>query len=187
MTNIEEIRNIIDDHIRIGYSSEVSTGQLQVYQLNARNFWNLVIRDTNDAIIAQTGLTLYPQSGQIKGTIPAGDITFEYDQAGFTDAEIAAYYAKNDNSITRTALALVEMLIASAAKRFDYKAGIKDIKASQVFSQLRELRTQLQEATEAEAGSADLAGGIFVDRSHPADRTAVTTPSWSGDVTRIDG
>lgn len=187
MTNIEEIRNIIDDHIRIGYSSEVSTGQLQVYQLNTRNFWNLVIRDSQDAVVEQTGLTLYPQSGQIKGILPVGDVTFEYDQAGFTDAEIQTYLTKYENSVNRTALALVELLIASAAKRFDYKAGIKDIKASQVFAQLRELRTQLLEAVEVEQGGAELSGGIFVDRSHPADRAPTTTPSWSGDITRIDG
>lgn len=187
MTITEEIRNIIDDHVQVGISSETSVGGLQVFQLNARNFWNLVIKNSAGAVISQTGMTLYPQSGQVKGTIAAGTITFEYDHSGFSDDEIAEYYAKNGNSVNKTALNLVEILLASAAKRFDYKAGIKDIKASQVFDHLKDLRAQLQEAVEAEDGGANYSGGLFVDRLHPA-YTPATDPNanWSGDTSRSE-
>ncbi len=182
MTTIEEIRNIIDDHIQVGVTTELSNGGLQVYQLNTRNFWNLSVADDEGNDIDVSTLTQYPMSGQIKGTLPEGEITFTYDQAGFTDAEITTYYAACGNSIKKTALQLVEILLASAAKRFDYKSGQKDIKASQVFEHLKELRLQLQETIIADDGG--LQGGIFVDREHPAYAPAPEV-AWP-DVSRSD-
>ena len=182
---LKEIRDLIDDHKQIGFSSEISSGVLQVYQLNARNFWDLVVKDKNGTVIPNEELELFPASGQIKATITAGEVSFEYVHAGFTDAEIEYYYNKTSQSINKTALRLVELLLASAAKRFDYKAGIKDIKASQVFDHLKELRLQLIETIETETGGS-LQGGLFVDRVHPAyDTTSEKDPYWN-DVSRRD-
>jgi len=181
---LKEIRDTIDDHIQVGFSVEVSTGESQVFQLNARNFWDLVVKDKDENVIALNTLTLYPTSGQVKGTIPAGDVTFEYVHAGFTDAEITYYYGKCGNSTTRTSLRLVELLLASAAKRFDYKAGIKDIKASQVFDHLKELRATLLETIENEEVNG-FNSGIFVDRIHPAYEKTTRDPRWR-DVSRSD-
>lgn len=180
---LKEIRDLIDDHKQIGYNNEISTGELQVYQLSARNFWDLVVKDKDGTVLDNTTMQLFPQSGQIKATIIAGDVSFEYIHAGFTDEEIAYYYNKCSQNINKTALRLVELLLASAAKRFDYKAGIKDIKASQVFDHLKELRVQLMETIENESG-ANVQGGLFVDREHPAYAPTRTRDSYWRDVSR---
>lgn len=181
---LKEIRDMIDDHVSVGYTVDVSTGDLQVFQLNARNFWDLVVKDKDENIIPSNTLTLFAQSGQIKGTIPAGDVTFEYTHAGFTDAEITYYYDKSNNNMLKTALRLVEILLASAAKRFDYKAGIKDIKASQVFDHLKDLKASLQESIDNDDPSNQFNSGIFVDRLHPAYEDKRKHPHWRGDVSR---
>ena len=182
---LKEIRDLIDDHKQVGFNQEISTGERQVYQLNARNFWDLVVKDKDGNIIPAENMELFPTSGQIKAEIIAGDVSFEYVHAGFTDAEIEYYYGKCNNNLYRTALRLVEILLASAAKRFDYKAGIKDIKASQVFDHLKELRLQLIETVESESGTS-VQGGIFVDRIHPAYEPPREKSSYWRDVSRRD-
>lgn len=184
---LKEIRDLIDDHISIGYSVEVATGDPQVFQLNARNYWDLVVKDRDENVIPNESLTLYQTSGQVKGTLPAGDVFFEYVHAGFTDSEIEYYYGKAGSDVNKTALKLVELLLASAAKRFDYKAGIKDIKASQVFDHLKDLRESLKEAIENDDATGGFNSGIFVDRVHPAyERPKDPHGSWRKDVSRSD-
>lgn len=182
---MKEIRDLVDDHKQVGFNNEISSGERQVYQLSARNFWDLVVKDKDGTVLDPATMELFPTSGQLIATIIAGDVSFEYVHAGFTDAEIEYYYSKCNNNVNRTALRLVELLLASAAKRFDYKAGIKDIKASQVFDHLKELRLQLIETVENESGSS-IQGGLFVDRIHPAYEPARERSSYWRDVSRRD-
>lgn len=182
--DLKEIRDMIDDHISIGQTVDISSGELQVYQLNARNYWDLMIKDSNGNNVPLTSVTQYPQSGQIKGTLPQGHVSFEYSHAGFTDAEIQYYYEKSGKNSYKTALRLVEILLASAAKRFDYKAGIKDIKASQVFEHLKDLKASLETTIENEDPSNQYNSGIFVDRLHPAYTEKKLKNSWFGDISR---
>ena len=181
---LKEIRDMIDDHVSIGYTTDQASGELQVFQLNARNFWSLTVKDKDNNTVDLSTLTLYQAAGQVKGTIQEGSVTFEYEHAGFTDDEINYYYGKMNNNVLKTALRLVEILLASAAKRFDYKAGIKDIKASQVFEHLKDLKASLEETISNEDPDNQFNSGIFVDRIHPAFERKIEKPSWRGDVSR---
>ncbi len=180
MTDLQRVRNIIDDHVSIGLATEVSDGGVQLFQLNSRNIWNVVAKDKDGTVIDADAYVVYAQSGQIKGTFPEGDITFEYEHAAFSDSEITDYLEEL-TSVTAVAVACVRILLASASKRFDYKAGIKDIKASQVFDNLKELLASLQEQlTEEDTSSV----GLFVTRVHPAYEP--TIPRGRRDVSRVD-
>lgn len=180
MTNLEKVRNVIDDHVSIGLGSEMSVGGVQLFQLNSRNVWNLTVKDKDGNVVAAEGYTLFPQSGQIKGTFPEGELTFEYEHAAFTDDEITDYLTEL-GGVTATAVACVRILLASASKRFDYKAGIKDIKASQVFDNLKELLASLQDQLTDEDNSSV---GLFVTRIHPAYEPSL--PRYRRDVSRVD-
>jgi len=173
MTPLQQVRANIDDYPQIGFTTEESNGEMAVYQLNSRNYWDLTIKDSEGATIESTEYEEFPQSGQIKGELPEGTVTFEYTHSGFTDAEIEHYLSINENSVVKASLACVKILLASSAKRFDYKAGIKDIKASQVFDHLKELHDQLTKQAEAEDASGTQ-GGVFVTRTHPAYTTRKT-------------
>lgn len=180
MTDLQRVRNVIDDHVSIGMTTENSVGGLQIFQMNSRNLWNLIIKDKAGAVVAAENYTVYAQSGQIKGTFPQGNLTFEYDHAAFSDAELTDYLTEL-GSVTATAIACVRILLASASKRFDYKAGIKDIKASQVFDNLKELLATLQEQMDGE----DMTSiGRFVTRIHPAFEINLNDPNR--DVSRVD-
>lgn len=175
MTPLEQVRAAIDDYPQIGFTVEQSPGIMQVYQLNSRNFWDLTVKDSEDNVIPAEDYTAYPQSGQIKGEFPEGTITFEYTHSGFTDTEIEHYLSVNGESVAKASLACVKILLASSAKRFDYKAGIKDIKASQVFDHLKELHNQLAAQIESE-DFGGISGGIVVTREHPAYHITLDQP-----------
>lgn len=180
MTELEKVRNLIDDHISIGLTNEQSTGGLQLFQLNSRNVWDLTITDKNGATVDPANYELIATSGQVKGTFEPGELVFEYKHAAFTDEEIQAYLDEF-GSTTKAAIACVRILLASASKRFDYKAGIKDIKASQVFDNLKELLGTLTEQVDSEE-NASIAR--LVTREHPA--YAVDLKNYNPDVSRKD-
>ncbi len=175
------VRMAIDDPIRMGYFNEVLDGTTRIHQLPDRNVWDLVVRDQADVVIDDTTYTVYPVSGQVSSAFTgASSVTFEYKVAGFTDAEIDHFLESNDNNVDRAALAAIDILLASSAKRFDYKAGLKDIKASQVFDQLKELRTTIaNKIDESTTGG----GPVVLDRQ---DTNFVSTPPGVIDISRSD-
>lgn len=179
MTPLEQIRANIDDYPQVGFTVEASDGNMRVYQLNSRNFWDLTVTqlvgEDDEAVVEAEDYTTFPQSGQIKGEFEEGDVQFEYTHAGFTDAELTHYLSVNGDSVAKASLACVKILLASAAKRFDYKAGIKDIKASQVFDHLTELHKTLTEQVELEDTGA-IEGGVIVTRVHPAYQMRPVVP-----------
>lgn len=191
MTPAQQIRNNIDDQVQIGFADEISYGKDKVYQLNARNIWDLTVvllsddSDEPDTEIDPSLYTVYPMAGQIKGTLPEGEIGFEYKHAAFTDAEIEFYYTSNGSSVNKATLKCLELLLSSAAKRYDYKAGIKDIKASQVFDHLKSLYDTFKAKVEEEDNDiSGTSGGIFVTRLHPAYK--VDLSRRNPDVSRRD-
>lgn len=173
MTNLEKVRNNIDDYPRIGFATEHSDGARKVYQLHANNIWDLTVAlaseesGESDTEIDSSTYEVFAQSGQVRGTFPEGEILFEYQHSAFSDAEINSYLTDSNNSVNKATLKCIEILLSSAAKRFDYKSGIKDIKASQVFDHLKSLRETFTEKVENEDNSS-VAGGVFVTREHPA-------------------
>lgn len=191
MSPKEVIRLNIDDHVQIGMGNEISNGNLSVYQLNHRNVWNFTVKDkdgnaiTNPDLPADPIYTLYGQSGQVRGTFPEGEVIFEYDHAGFTDAELDYFLGELGDSTNKASLACIDILLASAAKRFDYKAGMKDLKASQVFDHLKELKEVFEGKVQDEDDENGVGSvGIFVDRLHPAYTVNITNDD--GDVSRRD-
>jgi hypothetical protein len=182
MTSLQQIRNNIDDHVQIGFANEQGVGTHQVLQLNARNIWDIIVKDSNEEVVSADDYEIFPMSGQLSGTFPEGDLTIEYKHAAFTDEELEFYLEKN-GSVNAACLNCIEILLSSAAKRFDYKAGIKDIKASQVFDNLKELReTYANKIVEEENLSAN--AGIFITRKHPAYDINLT--DTNPDVSRSD-
>ncbi len=175
MTPLQQVRANIDDYPQVGFTVEHSNGGLQLFQLNARNFWDMTVKDSADVEVASESYEVFPQSGQVKGTFPEGDLMFEYTHAGFTDAELTHYLTVNGDSVSKASLACIKILLASSAKRFDYKAGIKDIKASQVFDHLKELHNQLLAQVESEDVSSAL-GGVVITREHPAYQVQLDRP-----------
>lgn len=188
MTDVEKVRNNIDDHIQIGFAEEQSDGNMKVYQLNARNYWDLTVTSIPDESpsepveIDSEDYEEFPMAGQIKAEIAAGVVKFEYKHAGFKDSEITSYI-EDEGSINKASLKCIKILLASAAKRFDYKAGIKDIKASQVFDHLKQLKEDFEKEVESEDNST-LSSGVFAKREHPA--YSVNLKQDNKDVSRSD-
>lgn len=190
MTPLQQVRNNIDDHVQIGFADELSYGKMKVYQLNARNIWDLTVvlfsEDSNepDTEIDPETYEVFAVSGQVKANFPEGEIGFEYKHAAFTDTEIE-FYLEQEGTVNKATLKCIEILLSSAAKRFDYKAGIKDIKASQVFDHLKALRETFKSKVEEDDNDLSGAGsGIFVTREHPA--YTVNLKKNTRDVSRSD-
>lgn len=174
MDNLQLVRINIDDHVQIGVTTEISLGKNQVFQMNNHNIWSLVITDSDGEVIPpkddedNDNYIIFPQAGQVEGEFPEGEITFRYQFAGFTDVEIQHYLDANGDSVNKATLACLKILLASAAKRFDYKAGLKDIKASQIYNHLKDLKETFEEAVSNEDETGDNQVPIFIDRIHPA-------------------
>lgn len=185
MTTKEIIRLNIDDPIQIGFANEISVGGTNVYQMNSRNIWDVTIRDHDGALVDPEVYEIFQASGQIQGDLPEGEITFQYKHAAFSDAELDYFLGNFADSTTKATLACIEILLASASKRFDYKAGLKDIKASQVFDHLKDLRDDYKEKVNDEDDANGLGEvGLFVNREHPAYATNLNVPNQ--DVSRSD-
>lgn len=148
MTDIELVRNNIDDHPRSGLTYATGSSDEQVYVLDNKNVYDLVIT-VDDAIVASNLYTVGSKTGEVIGTFDGEVVKFKYTYAAFTDAEIE-YYLENQ-TVNKATLDLLDMLLMSASKRFDYKSGQKDMKTSQVFEHLKELRGQYFDAVSDES------------------------------------
>lgn len=185
LTPKEIIRMNIDDPVQLGMTTSMSIGELAIYQLNHRNVAEVIVKDQDGNTVSAENYTLYAGTGQLRGTLPEGEVIFEYIHSGFSDDELDYFLGELDDSINKVTLACVDVLLASAAKRFDYKAGLKDIKASQVFDHLKQLRTQFAEKVEAEDNENGIGNvAIVVDRVHPFYTVDITKDPV--DVTRSD-
>lgn len=165
MTNLEKVRNNIDDHLQFGKTVDIGKGSEAVYQLDNFNFQDLAVTVDGSAVSVATNKQL-PKAGQVllNATLDK-TVVFTYKYAAFLDDEINEFLSDAEDSVTLASLMAIDQLLVSAAKRFDYRSGQKDLKVSQVFDQLLALRKQFAEAVESESN----AGGVLIkDRIHPA-------------------
>ena len=148
MTDLELVRNNIDDHPRNGLTYADGNTTEQVYVLDNKNVYDLVVT-VDDVEIDSADYTLSSKTGEVIGIFDGQVVKFKYTYAAFTDAEILYYL--EDQTVNKATFDLVSILLMSASKRFDYKSGQKDMKTSQVFEHLRELQKQYETAVANES------------------------------------
>lgn len=148
MTDLELVRNNIDDHPRSGLTYAEGQSTEKVYVLDNKNVYDLTV-EVDGVAVASSEYTLGSKTGEVIGTFDGNEVKFRYTYAAFTDAEIEYYL--EEQTVTKATLDLIDILLMSASKRFDYKSGQKDMKASQIFDHLKDLRKQFADAVANES------------------------------------
>jgi hypothetical protein len=157
MTDLERVRNLIGDQHKSDVVRLVGDGTSVLWQLVRKRLKTDSVTYSGDTVIAvdevnyNTGLVTLasaPDDGELFS------ISCEY--SAFRDEELEDYLASG--SVKSVALECIQVLMADAARRYDYSTGIEEFNPSQVFEHLKDLKKALQESDVSLASS----GGAVV-------------------------
>lgn len=168
-TNLELLRLELADPIKQGFDKQFGDGETVVYKLAHSNIIEGSLQlSVDDAEVADEDYEIDLRTGVITfDTAPANDkeIEAKYQFTAFSDEELNNFLALDGNSIPSVMVRCIDILLIDAAKRFDYSSGQTEMKASQVFQNLKDLR----EVFAGKVSSSQSSGGaIKASRTHKA-------------------
>lgn len=204
MTNLELVRLKIDDQLTDGYEEAVSDGEKFLYELDYHPVQDVVVKYNDDVKTVDTDYILNQRTGGIKlidpttaSTTKLGKaenqgvvIRVQYKYAAFLDTDIEYFLENNGDDATKAAIAAIRVLLASSAKRFDYKQGHTEMSVSQVFSHLQTLLETLEaesnaaNTTDFSIGKRSVKDEIYLRESDLSRADDINTPvnRWSRDL-----
>ena len=168
MTNLEELRLMLSDPFKDGFDDIVADDESKQYQLSHHNIKpeSLTVYINNDEQTLTTDYTVDLSQGVITFTSSPNNedlIEAKYKYAAFSDDELNDFLDK-DGSVGKVIVRCVEILLFDSARRFDYTAGQTDVKASQVFKNLKDLLAYWN----GKVGSSDSAV-VVLNRKHDSE------------------
>jgi hypothetical protein len=183
MTNLQLVRKQLADDYKFAFDENDGDGATEIFRLTHGNIQAATYEVQVDGAVQTdaTDYTLDLERGILEfATAPTtGDIIqIKYYFSAFSDTEITEFLSLN-STVNKTVLALIEILIADTARRFDYTSGQTEMKPSQVFDNLLRLRDVYKEKVDK-----DNHGYLsMVTRRHPhyANET-----QERGDISRYD-
>lgn len=143
MTNTEKIRDLIGDKIKSSEVTLIGDGVKTIFQMPKTN----LITDSVTVSAGSISDVDY-STGMVTLSTAVADgvgVQFTFKYAGFRDEEITEYLSEY-STIKKTAIALIDILLADSARRYDYSTGLEEYKPSQVFEQLSKLRDKVKES-----------------------------------------
>lgn len=141
-TDLQLLRKTIADPFRNGFDEIVADGDAQDFQLSHHP-----VKDSsltvykNDVVVNSADYDVDLEQGLVTfDTLPSAEdkIEAKYQYSVFSDEELTNFLAL-DGTVNKAAIRCFEILLTDAARRFDYTAGLTDVKASQIFDHLKGL------------------------------------------------
>jgi hypothetical protein len=142
MTNLELIRKKLADDYKFASDANTGDAKTTIFQLAHGNIQDETMEVYLDGEIT-SDYTIDRERGLLKFTPAPGEdveVLVQYYFSAFSDEEITSFLSDNQNDIYSTLIDLVEILLADSSRRFDYSTGQTDVKPSQVFQNLKEMR-----------------------------------------------
>lgn len=140
-TDLEVIRLNLADPYQLAFDENAGDGSTVKFRLSHKK-----VRDDSLVIavddLSTTDYTFDDGLGIVTfDNPPESDttISMEYEYSAFSDEELEEFLDV-EGSIDGAVLRCIEILLVDSARRFDYSAGRSELKPSQVFSNLKELR-----------------------------------------------
>lgn len=168
MTDLQLLRLDVADPYKYGFDEQTGDGATTQFRLSHSKIKassykvfvdNTLMTETSQyAIDADAGLLTMV-------TAPADTkiVRTEYQFTAFSDAELTEFLSI-DGGVTQAAIHCLDILLFDSARRFDYVAGDSELKPSQVFAHLKDLRKILQEKLSQASGGAVMGVRLHEDR-----------------------
>ena len=185
MTDREKVRQKIDDNLTSERETFTTGATTYMLQLKYNPVQDVIVKiDGTDATV-DSDYFLEHRTGRIMAgtyevpaTFPANKpVEVFYRRAAFLDEDIDSLLEDNPNPVG-AAVAAVQILLMSAARRFDYQRGHTRMNTSQVFDHLKQLLETLKLEYKGLTGNASI-----VQRSSPYDSDESVSDS---DLSRTD-
>lgn len=157
---------MIADPFKDGFDEITGDNETIDYQLTHRPVkeGSVEVSVNNDVQELDNDYTIELEEGILHfDATPANEVLIEvkYKYSTFSDEELTEFLAL-DGTVKKATIRCIEILLADAARMFDYTAGLTDIKASQVFNNLSKLLDRLK----AEVASGNSTVTIMDRSSH---------------------
>ena len=169
-TNLELLRKTIADPIKFAIDKQLGDGTSTIFKVSHERIedgtYKIFVNDEENEV--ETDFTIDLERGVITflEAIPLNyEIRMEYFFSAFSELELTEFLALDGNDVNKSALRCVDILLADASRRFDYSSGQTEVKASQVFKNLKELREVFKDNITDTNGNA-----IMVNRINDAYR-----------------
>lgn len=160
LTQVDYLRKRLGDDYRFDVTDFTADGVQRVFQLPHTHVREDDFELSIDGTPTTTGYSVQYETGTIVFDVePANEkeISVEYYYSAFSDEELQQFIDE-EGSVSLAGVIAVEILMADAARRHDYKLADGDYKESQVFKQLKDLRATFKAHAKEEADEAALAG-----------------------------
>lgn len=183
MTYLEKIRLFLADPIRDGFDTQVGDANSTQYKLSHSSLkTSSVVVLVNNSTVVPSNID-YGQGMIFLSSAPALNIPIQitYKYSVFRDEEITSIYDDVSQSFDATMLALIEILLIDAAKRFDYEHANSKMKPSQVFKNLKDMHDLYKE----KVADANLDGVVGL-ASRIDTRYYSNEPRVATDISRSD-
>lgn len=141
-TDLQLLRKTIADPFRNGFDEIIADGDAQDFQLTHHPVLSgsLTVY-LNDSVVAGADYEVDLEQGLVTfDTTPSANdkIEAKYQYSVFSDEELSDFLVR-DVTVVKAAIRCFEILLTDSARRFDYTAGLTDVKASQIFDHLKGL------------------------------------------------
>lgn len=182
-TNLELLRKELSDPFRYAFDRQTGDGETTVFKLSHGNVQDSTysVYVDNQLKTEGTDYTLDKENGLLTFVSAPADgkeVEVKYYFSAFSDTELTEFLKLESDNVIRAALRCINLLLTDASRRFDYVSGQTEMKPSQVFAHLKDLRKIFQERL-----IEDYSGVAIVDRSSRFYNSTSTTET---DLSRAD-
>src|SRR5690606_8647461 len=141
---LERLRNLIGDLHKSDVVRLIGDGTSTVWQLPRKRLKTDSVTLSGTGAITVSSVNYDTGLVTLSGAVPDEtkfSIAFEF--SAFRDEELEDYLSSG--SIKSAALECIQVLMADAARRYDYSTGIEEFNPSQVFENLEKLKKSLRD------------------------------------------
>lgn len=146
MTDLELLRDKIGDGIKSNLLRFIGDGNSTEWKLSHKRIkTDSVILSGNTGGVTVSSVDYNTGLVTLSGAINKDNLfSLSYKYSGFRDEELQDYLDKY-GSVKNAAVECITVLMADAARRYDYSTGVEQFNPSQVFDNLKSLLETLQD------------------------------------------
>jgi len=181
-TNLQLLRKLLADPFKYAFDQQTGDGVTTVFKLSHERMQDDTFQVfVDNSPVQETEFTTDLERGMITfDTAPADkkEVEIKYYFAAFSDEELTEFLALANDRVYGAMITCIDILLADASRQFDYSSGQTEMKSSQVFKNLKDLRAM------AEKNLSKTAGGMkVVNRTDTHYKDSVDTQM---DLSRLD-